>query len=364
MASATAKGKSKKRKKKKKSSVGDILRELFPCAEDSFAEGLRKIVFLISVIIFGVCVYLVFDYFYQNYKNDQMYEQLYAGLQPYVSSANTDVTTTPDVEGYVQAPVTETEVVDGETRTVYVNSPEADYWIAQNSDYVGYIYIDGTRVNYPIVQKTTEPQKEFYLTHNFLGQDAKAGSIFLDYRCIMGGDTQSTNMVIYGHNMQDESMFGQLKYYKDKEGYYEEHPIVQISSRYETSLYKIFSVFIENVDPDNDEQFQYYNKIGFNSEDEFYDYANECKKRSLISNNVDVAYGDKLITLSTCTSNYVFGSNGDGRLVVVARRVRANEDVFAGTEGATFNPDPLMPSLWYRLNGGSYDGSSFEPFNK
>ncbi|MCC8069497.1 MAG: class B sortase [Ruminococcus sp.] len=362
MASATAKGKSKK--KKKKTTLKDILRELFPCAEDSFAEGLRKIVFLISVIIFGVCVYLVFDYFYQNYKNDKMYEQLYAGLQPYVETVDdAEVTTTPDDEGYIQAPTTETEVVDGETRTIYINSPEADYWISQNSDYVGSIYIDGTRIDYPIVQKTTEEEKEFYLTHNFLGQEAKAGSIFLDYRCIMGGDSQSTNMVIYGHNMQDESMFGQLKKYKDEEGYYEEHPIIQISSRYETSLYKIFSVFIENVDPDNEEQFQYYNKIAFNSEDEFYDYANNCKMRSLISNDVDVTYGDKLVTLSTCTSNYLFGSSGDGRLVVVARRVRAGEDVYEGTEGATFNPDPLMPSLWYELKGGSYDGSSFVPFN-
>jgi len=360
MASATAKS---KKKKKKKASAGDILRELFPSAGDSFGEGIRKIVFLISVTIFGICAYLVFDYFYQNYKNDQMYQQLYSGLNQYVSADIGDVTTTPDDDGYIQAPVTETEMVDGETRTIYINSPEAEYWISQNSDYVGYIYIDGTRIDYPIVQKTTEEQKEYYLTRNFLGQDAKAGSIFLDYRCSMGGDTQSTNMIIYGHNMQDESMFGQLKKYKDVDGYYSEHPIIQISSRYETSLYKIFSVFIENVDPDNDEQFEYYNKIAFNSEDEFYEYANDCKKRSLISNNVDVTYGDKLITLSTCTSASVFGNSGDGRLVVVARRVRANEDVYSGTENASFNPNPLMPSLWYKLKGGSYDSSSFVPFN-
>jgi sortase B len=295
-----------------------------------------------------------------------MYEELYDGLIPYSAVASDDdsgdVTSVPIEDGYVQAPVTETEVVDGETRTVYVNSVEADYWISKNPDYVGYIYIDGTRINYPIVQKTTEEQKEYYLKHNFLGEEAKAGSIFLDYRCRLGGDSQSTNMVIYGHNMQDESMFGQLKKYKDVDGYYSEHPIIQLSSRYETSLYKIFSVFIEDVSTDNLDQFQYYNMIGFNSEDEFYEYANGCKQRSLISNDVDVTYGDKLLTLSTCSS--VFNNtSGDGRLIIVARRVRSGEDVYEGTENATFNPDPLMPDLWYKIKGGSYDGSSFVPFN-
>ncbi|MGN1412327.1 MAG: class B sortase [Oscillospiraceae bacterium] len=364
MASATAKGKKKKKKKKH-----SIIRDLFPCPEDGIAESLRKIVFLISVIVFGVCAYLVFDYFYQNYKNNQMYLQLYDGLSQYVAEdvqknddSNTAVTTVPQLQdGYVEAPVTQTETVDGETRTVYINSPEADYWISKNPDYVGYIYIDGTNVNYPIVQKTTEEYKEFYLKHNFLGQEAKAGSIFLDYRCIMGGEYQSTNMVIYGHNMQDESMFGQLKKYKDDESYYRKHPLIQISSRYETSLYKIFSVFLEEVSVTNLEQFQYYNQIGFNSEDEFYAYANGCKQRSLISNDVDVKYGDKLVTLSTCSS--VFGNSGDGRLVVVGRRVRPNEDPFSGTENGSFNADPLMPSLWYKLKGGSYDGSTFVPFN-
>lgn len=353
----------KKRKKKKR----NAFRDLFPCAEDSFAEGLRKIVFLISVIVFCICAYLVFDYFYQNYQNRKMYDDLYLGLNQYVAQENTSsddpaVTTAPQLEdGYVQAPVTQTETVDGETRTVYINSPEADYWISKNPDYVGYIYIDGTNVNYPIVQRTTEEYKEFYLKHNFLGQEAKAGAIFLDYRCVMGGENQSTNMVIYGHNMQDESMFGQLKKYRDNEDYYRKHPIIQVSSRYETSLYKIFSVFLEDVSVTNSEQFQYYNQIGFNSEEEFYAYANGCKQRSIISNDVDVKYGDKLVTLSTCSS--VFGSNGDGRLVIVGRRVRPNEDPYSGTENGSFNSDPLMPSLWYKLKGGSYNGSTFVPFN-
>lgn len=367
MASATAK---RKKKKKKKTTVGGILKEIFPTTEDSFAEGMRKIVFLISVIVFGVCAYLVFDYFYENYQNKKLYDTMIAELQQqYTVVDNIEDAQNNNVieieDGYISAPVTE-EIIDedtGETRTVYINSPEADYWISKNSDYVGYIYIDGTNVNYPIVQKTTEEYKEFYLKHNFLGQEARAGSIFLDYRCVLGGEAQSTNLVIYGHNMQDESMFGQLKKYKDVDGYYSKHPLVQISSRYETSLYKIFSVFIEDVSVTNEERFQYYNKIGFNSEDEFYEYVNGCKQRTIISNDVDVTYGDRLITLSTCTSSSVFGSNGDGRLVVVARRVRTGEDPYAGTENGTFNPDPLMPSLWYRLKGGSYDGSNFVPFN-
>lgn len=357
--------KKKKKKKKKKTTAVDVLQELFPCAGDSFAEGMRKIVFLISIIVFGVCAYLVFDYFYQQYQNNKMYQELYQGLTQYVevdkpntNDSDTTVTTIAD-DGYVEAPTTETEVVDGEVRKVWINTPTADYWKSLNPDYVGYIYIEDTRVDYPIVQKTTAEQKEYYLTHNFLGQDAKAGSIFLDYRCVLGGDQQSTNLVIYGHNMRDESMFGELKKYKDEDGYYSKHPIIQLSSQYETSLYKIFSVFVEDVNVDNTEQFQYYNQIGFNSEDEFYYYVNGCKQRTLISNDVDVTYGDSLVTLSTCSS--VFGD--DGRLIVVARRVRSGEDPYEGTENATYNPDPLMPRAWYQSKGGSYDGSNFVPFN-
>ncbi len=334
----------KSKKKKKKSAFSRAMSSIFPCKGDGILESLRKIVFLLSVTVFAVCAYLVFDYFYENYVNRELYDGLASGYG--------------NVE--VKEPVEDDEqeiIVDEGPKML----PGAEYLLSINPDTIGYIEIPGMDISYPIVQRPTAEEGEYYLHINFMNEEAKAGTIFLDWRNKFTLDEQSDNLVIYGHDMKDGSMFGTLRKYKkdDYVTFYKEHPIIKLSSNYEEADYKIFGVFIADAEIGRGDIFEYYNYIDFNSEDEFYEYVNGVKRRTLILNDVDVEYGDKLIALSTCGQEFT-----NSRFVVVARKLRDGETVEEGIENSYKNPNPLMPDIWYAIRKNeSYDpDAEFIPY--
>ena len=336
--------------KKNRFSYVDVLKNLFPWKGDPRSEKIRKTVFMIAVIIFGVCAYLIFNYFYGNYKNNKMYE----GLQEDMPSLAEMIT--PEV----------TNVVGSSEMLPYMQKMIEKIG---NDDIVGWIQIpdkngkcDDTKVDYPIVQKTTEDEREFYLRHNIYKEYTGdvPGSIFLDWRNKLGTPDQSDNLVIYGHEMKDGSMFGNLSKYDDYYSFYGEHPCIELSSRYEVSTYKIFGFFYGDSG-ETESEFHYFNTINFNSEQEFYDYVNEIKRRSLIINGVDVKYGDDLLVLSTCATGYY----DKARFAVAARKVRPGEDKYAGTQDSSRNENALMPIEWYKAKGDgiTYDSNAeFIPY--
>ncbi|MDO5560961.1 MAG: class B sortase [Oscillospiraceae bacterium] len=330
---------------KRKFSYKDVLRDLFPCKGDSAAEAIRKIIFMISVITFSVCAYFVFDYFYENYTNNKLYEPIQAKIPSFAEMLDDSPSNTIKSE----------EVLDCLKQIISIND-----------DVVGYIQIADKEssqnspklISYPIVQKKNEAEREFYLDHNIEKAENRAGSIFLDWRVNFGTQDQSDNVIIYGHEMKDGSMFGSLKKYYENYDFYGQHPCIELATRYQISTYKIFGVFYADGGTD-DSQFHYYNNIDFSDEENFFWYINEIKRRSFILNDVDMQYGDELLTLSTCAT----GSYDDARFVVAARKVRNGEDKYAGTENNSRNPNPLMPDGWYQNHGGSYDrDAEFVPY--
>ncbi len=112
----------------------------------------------------------------------------------------------------------------------------------------------------------------------------------------------SQNLIVYGHDMKDGSMFGGLQDYEDVNGFYSEHPIIELSSNYETYKYKIFAYFIIDAEDETETKFDCWNTLNFAGEDDFYEFVNNAKKRALTFNDVDVRYGDQLLTLSTSTA--------------------------------------------------------------
>ncbi|MCD8220343.1 MAG: class B sortase [Ruminococcus sp.] len=202
------------------------------------------------------------------------------------------------------------------------------------------------------------PGEEYYLYRNMEGESSKPGSIFLDYRCSfdsVGDDgtlevENSDNLIIYGHNMRDLSMFGTLKYYRTDDDYYEEHPIIELNSNYETYTYKIFAYFIADAEDTTETRFEYWNAINFEDETVFYDYVNEVKRRTIHLTNVDVEYDYSLLTLSACNSAF-----DTARLVIVARLVRDGEDPYERVVGSTPNPNIKWPSVYYLWNEDTYD---------
>lgn len=338
----------KTKPKRKKFSYKDVLRGLFPWKGDSGLEVTRKIVFLISVIAFSVCLELISSYYWGLHQSKKLYDQ----LQREIEQISLDT-------------VDPTKIQQGSVSETMELSELGERLLAQNADAVGYISIPGTKVNYPIVQRRSDDGNDYYLYRNFNGEHSDAGVLYLDYRNnfdrVENGKRvcdNSTNLVVYGHNMDNLSMFGSLKNYRNDWGYYSKHPLITLCSNYQTYTYKIFGFFIIDAEDESETKFDCWNTLNFSSEEEFYDYVNNVKRRALQTNGVDVQYGDQLLTLFTCS-----GIFDEARLIVMARMVRPDEDPYAGTQESQQNPNVLWPTIYYRWNKNNYDpDAEFVPY--
>lgn len=190
--------------------------------------------------------------------------------------------------------------------------PEYRELYETNSDLAGWIVIDGTDINYPVVQ--SKVYQEFYLDHNFDGEEDDAGSIFIDARndVLLPDD----NIIIYGHNMKNGSMFGTLQYYLNKE-YYNTHSIISFDTLYGRYVYKIAVVGLSKISEESEDTFKYYDFLNAKNKKEFKKYVENIKKLEAYDTGTSLSYGDKLITLSTCNS-----VEEDGRLFIVAKEVK------------------------------------------
>ena len=324
-----------------------VAKDLLPWKGDTSSQVLRKVIFLGSVVVFTICLFLVVDYYWGNYKNQKLGEE----LQKQYSAAEKP-TLPPETQAAGEQP----------TEKVWKMKDGAKELLERNSDLVGYIKIDDTVVDYPVVQRREDGSNDFYMNHDFDKEEAKAGTIFLDYRnyfdYVVDGKKiyeNSQNLVIYGHEMKDGSMFGELKNYMSAD-YLAEHPIIQLSSNYETYKYKIFAVFIVDAEDKSDTKFDCWNKLNFNGEEDFYEFVNNARKRSYVFNDVDVEYGDTLVSLQTCHSMFE-----TARLYVMGRLVREGEDLYEGTDNTWKNGNKLMPEIYYQWNENNYDPD--EEFN-
>lgn len=180
----------------------------------------------------------------------------------------------------------------------------------ENSDIKGWIEIEGTTINYPVLQGT---DNEFYVDHNYNKVKTKSGAIFIDM--IYDWNKPSTNMLIYGHNMKNGTMFTNLMNYKNK-NYYQEHKNIRFTTNNIDTTYEIISAFESKVYNDDENVFKYYNFIDANNEEEFNNFITNIKKMSIYNIEETAKYGDELMTLSTCAYH-----TKDGRFVVVAKKI-------------------------------------------
>ncbi len=180
----------------------------------------------------------------------------------------------------------------------------------QNSDIVGWIEIENTDINYPVLQGK---DNKYYMTHNYKKEYSMNGSIFLDKDYVW--NPPSSNLLIYGHNNKNGTMFQSLLKYKNK-SFYNEHPIIRFTTNNEDSDYEIISVFESRVYYKSEKNvFRYYYFINAKNENEYNEYIKNAKKASLYDTKKTAVYGEQLITLSTC--DYY---TEDGRFVIVAKK--------------------------------------------
>lgn len=177
----------------------------------------------------------------------------------------------------------------------------------ENSDIVGWIEIEGTNINYPVLQGE---DNKYYLTHNYKKEKSQKGSIFLskDYDLKLPSD----NLLIYGHNLISGQMFNNLLKYKDRE-FYEKHPNIRFTTAKEDLKFEIISAFYSKVFLKSEENvFRYYNFVTAKSEKDYNNFVENAKKASIYDTNKEAEYGDRLITLVTCSYHVE-----DGRFVVI-----------------------------------------------
>lgn len=217
--------------------------------------------------------------------------------QPTQTPADPSAQTEPVTE-----PVTEPEPTEP------VMLPQYAALYEQNDDLFGWLRIDGTIIDYPVMHTPGDPEK--YLHTNFAGEYSFGGIPFIDAAC----SADSDNLLIYGHNMLDGSMFRSLMKYQEKT-YWQAHPIINFDTLYEQGEYEVLAAFYDRVYYQYETCFKFYQFIDALDETDFNEAIANFKSKALYDTGVTAAYGDKLITLVTCAYHV-----DNGRFVVVARK--------------------------------------------
>lgn len=176
-----------------------------------------------------------------------------------------------------------------------------------NSDYIGWINIENTPIDYPIVKGDNN---EFYLTRDFNKQYLKTGSIFMDYR---NEGFEDRNVVVYGHHMKDQSMFGSLKKFKDLDYLHKNKYISITTKNNEKLMYEIFGLYVTSSDDIE------CTSVNFNGEEEFTKYIDGIASKSIYNSDININNTDKILTLSTCSYEF-----SNARLVVHAKLIKSS----------------------------------------
>ncbi len=183
--------------------------------------------------------------------------------------------------------------------------PNFDALQATNKDFIAWLKIPGTKINYPVV---LTDRVDYYLTHTFSGKESKIGTLFslgkTDYK------SPSQNIAVYGHNIRGsgQNMFQPLISYK-KKSFWENHSQITFDTLYHKGTYKVFAVInIRKGDWDP-------STVDFSDDAGFMAFVDRAISQSLFSTGVKVKASDEILTLITCDRSY-YGA--DGRLVVIA----------------------------------------------
>lgn len=179
-----------------------------------------------------------------------------------------------------------------------------------NNHVVGWIKIEGTPIDYPVLRHPTD--KDYYLYRDFYGDDNKNGSIYI--RTATDVDMPSDVVTIYGHNMASGGMFASVRSFK-RSGFFSRTRYIQFDTLYERHTYEVVLCF--RTSGTSGVGFPYHTYYNFENEAEFDQFVKNIRALALQDSGIDLNYGDKLILLSTCENSPV----PNGRVVVVAKRI-------------------------------------------
>ncbi len=257
------------------------------------------IITTLSIITYLICIFLVTRWFVQSERNKNFSDNLNNLTQIIEEEESTSEQYIVPNKNYSN------ENYPDDLTFLNVN---LNPYIRQNSETVAWILVNGTNISYPVVQHNNN---SYYLNHNFYKRKSMSGWVFADYRDNF--ETFNNNTIIYGHNLINRTMFGQLpkvlnsNWQSNKNYHY-----IKLSTKKTNSIWQIFSVY--KIKPTTD-----YLQSIFNSMDTYNKFLKTIKKRSSYNFNVDVSTTDKIITLSTCDDT------GTKRVAVHAKLINIEE---------------------------------------
>ncbi len=323
---------------KKESAFIRFLKYLFPWKGDSVKEIIRKIVFLVALIVLVVCAVILGNRFIERSNSDKTFDEL--------NNWKTEMENVDDNEenwAEIKALYPDVDFPEG------MNIKWAKAYAA-NQDFVGWLNIPGTNISYPIVQGEDNDE---YLYLDFNRTDTNYGNPFMDYRNSI--TELDKNTIIYGHHMRDNMIFAPLKEYTDPETF-KQSPIIELSTLYDDYTFKIYGVFITNAHPEQNNGYVFnFMHTSFGSDENFMEYIEQVDLRKLYTTGVDIQPDDKIITLNTCYFNFT-----EARLVLIGRMVREGEDASVDTSKVQVNSNPLWPQAYYDKKGIKNPYSDYE----
>ena len=268
-------------------------------------KAIVTVLIVILLAVFGISAYQVGSYFLESKELAAEKNELAEIVKNAQNAAQTE--TSPREE---TKPEETTDTPDSTEPTELTMLPGYAELYEINNDLVGWIRIDGTEIDYPVMQ-TSEDNRDFYLKRNFSKESSEWGCIYVREECDVF--RPSDNVTLYGHNMLDGSRFAYLHEYQDKK-VWEDNSIIYFDTLYEYHTYQIFAVF--KTTTSIGEGFPYHQMEDAESKEDFDEFIANCKSRALYDTGITPEYGDKIICLSTCEY-----SQTNGRLVVAAVRI-------------------------------------------
>lgn len=243
----------------------------------------RKIILVVCLIVFVGAAGVLIQYYYNGYKEMNSLKDLKQSE----------------------------ELEDLKTDKGIIIGKYVPIW-QKNNDLIGWIRIDGTKIDFPVMQTPDDP--EYYLRRDFNREHSTGGVPFMDVHSDIFIPT--SNFMIYGHNMKNGSMFHDLIKYEDEE-FYRDHKTINFDTIYKggQGVYQVVAAGYSQIYDKDSSKFKYYAYAGMTSEREYHEFVDGVKKLSCYDTGAVPEYGSQLITLSTCTN-----VSDEGRFFVVAVR--------------------------------------------
>ncbi len=276
----------------------------------------KIIIYRLLIVVFIVSIVLLINSFIKSYRADKLYAEAREIYYKNIEEVLEQELGEEIEEIQEESEATEEELVEEpsqeepqeEEEEESQQEPEQNQQDAAeemepvdisefNENVVGWININGTNIDYPVVQTD---DNEFYLNHNYKGERDSYGSIYMDFRNV--SVERDDNIIIYGHKIRDGSMFSDLAKYTNSDtykSYFENNDTIALELNGSRTTWEIYSAYVVNLD-----QEEYYLYTIFKDREKYLDFLEKSKKRTLIKKDIEITEDDTVISLVTCNFWY------------------------------------------------------------